>query len=349
MDGQYLTAVFEMRPTKHKAAMPTFFNHIIFVAIFLTFFQCGYGNSSEKLTFESYTPDSLIDIRSNKWKKGKVEISGRLYVPEGQQPFPAVIIVHGSSHVNNMDGWISSLTASLNKQNIAAFILDSYTGRNIYSTASDQSILSKAARVTDAGMALNLLRSDSRIKPNKIGITGYSFGGVVALHVIERKVIERLSSKGVRFAASLPVYPSCQAYWKNPTPTSSPLLILAGQNDNWTKAIYCEDLVKKLKSEGHKASIKVYPKAHHGWIIRSNSAYLPDAWEFNDCGAGWIDDDGYTHAISGDISTKEMSWSDFVYKLVNECASQGVTVEFQSDAQEDTLKTSVDFFKTHFK
>ena len=103
MDGQYLTAVFEMRPTKHKAAMPTFFNRIIFVAIFLTVFQCGYGNSSEKLTFESYTPDSLVDIRSNEWKKGKVEISGRLYVPEGQQPFPAVIIVHGPSHVNNMD------------------------------------------------------------------------------------------------------------------------------------------------------------------------------------------------------------------------------------------------------
>ena len=103
MVGQYLTAVFEIRPTKRNAAMTTLFKRLIFVAIFLTYFQCGYGNSSEKLTFESYTPDSLVDIRSNKWKKGKVEISGRLFVPEGQQPFPAVIIVDGSSHVNNMD------------------------------------------------------------------------------------------------------------------------------------------------------------------------------------------------------------------------------------------------------
>ena len=117
-------------------------------------------------------------------------------------------------------------------------------------------------------------------------------------------------------------------------------------NDHLTSILIIDDLVDTGKT--FHAIRKIYPKAHHGWIIRSNSAYLPDAWEFNDCGAGWIDDDGYTHAISGDISTKEMSWSDFVFKLVNECASQGVTVEFQSDAHEDTLKTSVDFFKTHF-
>jgi dienelactone hydrolase len=92
-------------------------------------------------------------------------------------------------------------------------------------TSTDQSRLSKAARVTDSLMALKSLRAHPRILSNNIIRTGYSFGAIVAMHVTEHKNLEAIIGKNVEFAASLPVYPYCQAGWQNPMPTNAPMLI----------------------------------------------------------------------------------------------------------------------------
>ena len=63
-------------------------------------------------------------------------ISGELRLPQGTGRLPAVILVHGSGGVGaNVELWAEEL----NGIGVAAFILDSFTGRGIVNTITDQS------------------------------------------------------------------------------------------------------------------------------------------------------------------------------------------------------------------
>src|SRR3972149_6547811 len=75
-----------------------------------------------------------------------IMIGGELRLPPGVARFPAVILVHGSGGVGaNVDRWAQEL----NGIGVAAFILDSFTGRGIVSTGSDQSLLGSLAMTGD--------------------------------------------------------------------------------------------------------------------------------------------------------------------------------------------------------
>ena len=136
---------------------------------------------AEKITFGSYTPETLSQIVSGNWKKKPQEITGDLLLPDGDGKVPAVVVVHGSGTVKNLKGWYDNLYPALNKAGIAMLAIDSYTKRGMGETSKDQSRLSKAARIADAFSALDTLKNHPRIIPDKIGITGYSFGGIVSL------------------------------------------------------------------------------------------------------------------------------------------------------------------------
>ena len=47
--------------------------------------------------------------------------------------------------------------------------------------------------------------------------------------------------------------------------TSAPLLVLAGELDDWTPAAPCAQLVERARAASHPATIKVYPGAHHSF------------------------------------------------------------------------------------
>jgi len=85
-------------------------------------------------------------------------IAGELRIPKpGTDKLPAVILVHGSGGVNAAtDRWAQEI----NSLGVAAFILDSFSGRGISSTVNDQSQLDSLAMLVDAYRALgNLCKS----------------------------------------------------------------------------------------------------------------------------------------------------------------------------------------------
>jgi len=65
----------------------------------------------------------------------------------------------------------------MHKENIAVFIGDSYTNREKKLQGWS---LGLASRTLDGLNVLNALSKHKNIDPNKIGITGYSYGGMVA-------------------------------------------------------------------------------------------------------------------------------------------------------------------------
>ena len=97
----------------------------------------------------------------------------QLILPEGAGKFPVVVLQHGTG--DNKKKFYKNLANELKKNNIGTFINDSYTNRNISSAD-----LTLAPRVIDGLFLLNALSNHPKIDKNRIGIQGYSYGGMVA-------------------------------------------------------------------------------------------------------------------------------------------------------------------------
>src|SRR5256885_3024239 len=109
-----------------------------------------------------------------------VIIGGELRLPRGTTDrFPMVILIHGSGGVSAAtDRWAQDL----NSVGVAAFILDSFTGRGIINTNADQSQLDSIAMMHDAFSALGKLATHPRIDPARIAVMGFSKGAAAAIY-----------------------------------------------------------------------------------------------------------------------------------------------------------------------
>lgn len=110
-------------------------------------------------------------------------LDGVLTLPEGQGPFPAVIIVHGSGPVDR-DGRMYSLTPyldiaeALKAQGIATLRYDKRTlthGAKIVNNMDSFTVWEET--IDDAGSAYDLLRQHEMIDADRIYMAGHSLGG----------------------------------------------------------------------------------------------------------------------------------------------------------------------------
>jgi dienelactone hydrolase len=112
-------------------------------------------------------------ILSGKRNGQQTLLAGELRIPPGNGRVPAVILVHGSDGLSlSVERWAQEL----NGIGVAAFLLDSFSGRGITSTVDDQSKLHGLALMVDAYKALGILIKHSRMDANRIAIMGFSKG-----------------------------------------------------------------------------------------------------------------------------------------------------------------------------
>src|SRR5271165_927267 len=139
--------------------------------------------SAQTMTIQLY-PLQTVTVTSEQFLTGSKDgkpavVAGELRVPNtGADRVPAVVIVHGRVGVgDHEDNW----ARELNRIGIAAFILDSFTGRNIGDTRANLSQSSPFTTLVDAYRALELLSGHPRIDSTKIAILGFSGGAMAAL------------------------------------------------------------------------------------------------------------------------------------------------------------------------
>src|SRR5262249_19851528 len=141
-------------------------------------------------------------------KDGKPAIiAGELRIPKpGTDRLPAVVLVHGSDGIGSNSGmW----AGELNKAGFATFIADSFTGRGITNTITDQAQLSSYAMMNDAFAALAVLAKHPRIHPNKIAVMGFSKGAIPALYASMKRFQSAFAPEGASFAAYIGFYTPC--------------------------------------------------------------------------------------------------------------------------------------------
>jgi dienelactone hydrolase len=206
--------------------------------------------------------EGRIEFRSGPPGAEAASIWGYLSLPPGAARVPAIVLMHGSSGLNA--GSRVHYSELLNRYSIAAFYVDSFTGRGIGSSVRDQAVLSYVDNTRDAFAALRLLRTHPRIDPARIGVMGFSRGGMVSWFSAMRDGFAQFRREGLGFALHVPYYPGCNFAAAAAT-TGAPMLFLLGGADNWTRAEHCLDFVHYLQRTNPRIEVKVYPGAHHAW------------------------------------------------------------------------------------
>jgi dienelactone hydrolase len=209
-------------------------------------------------------------------------IAMRVVRPDGAGPFPAVVWMHscaglvrGARHAND---W----TRRLSRLGYVVALPDSFSERGYPNgVCGDGRLVPPETRAGDAYATLRALEGRDDVVADRIGIIGYSHGGWAVLAVMDADVAARArSAAGAQhgFAAAVAYYPECAAgSWTSGYRATAPLLILAGELDDWTPAAPCQRLAEQARAEDQPVSIVVYPGAYHSFDTYNPVIRIPEA------------------------------------------------------------------------
>jgi len=106
-----------------------------------------------------------------------LDLAGMLFVPDGEGPFPAVVIIHGSGPSKRAHNWYLTLSGYMQKNGVAVLLPDK---RGSEKSQGDWYTSSLEDLATDTLAAVNFMKSQEIVEVSKLGIIGLSQGGVIA-------------------------------------------------------------------------------------------------------------------------------------------------------------------------
>ena len=179
---------------------------------------------------------------------------------------PAVVIVHGSSGV---DGRGAFHAEALGEARIATLEIDMWAARGLSGGLDRPKTLHET--LPDLYGAFRYLAARADIDPNRIGVMGFSWGGVLAMLSATKAVSERFLGPGARFAAHAPFYPVCWLY--NSAPgfefkefTGAPMLLQCGGADSYDEPDTGEKLGRSVaKIAPGLMTVETYAGATHAF------------------------------------------------------------------------------------
>jgi dienelactone hydrolase len=181
-------------------------------------------------------------------------------------PLPAVVIAHGSA---GPDSRGPSYSRVLNAAGIATLELDMWAPRGLKGGLDRPKNIHDT--LPDVFGAFKFLASDPKIDPQRIGIMGFSWGGILSMLTATKPWTGKYLAPGERFAAHAPLYPVCYLY--NSVPgfelgdfTGAPVFIQCGELDAYDLPDSGERLVRSLASVAPGlVSIETHPGATHAF------------------------------------------------------------------------------------
>jgi len=103
-----------------------------------------------------------------------LNLAGMLFVPEGEGPFPAVVMIHGSGTSIRDNTWYLTPASYLKEHGVLVLLPDK---RGSVKSEGDWRISSYEDLATDTVAAIEFLRTQEMIEVSKVGIIGMSQGG----------------------------------------------------------------------------------------------------------------------------------------------------------------------------
>jgi len=308
------------------------------------------GPPSGVYAFASTTPKRFPDLVKPGASGETVNIIGHLFLPQGSEKVPAVLLMHGSGGI--YDAMLKYWPKLLNAQGIAVFSLDRFGPRGVKSTADDQSQVPFAADVADAFSALRLLASHPRIDAKRIAIMGFSRGAIASGRTaVERIIAAQQLPDGLRFAAHIQMYSGgCSGVFrlivKPGVFSNAPELWIHGEADDYTPIGPCRDYSRRIGEAGTPVEFVSLPGAHH---------------KFDEDDHRLITLRGATRTVEScpleldidtlatyDHNTGQRLTGEAYRKAVKSCSAVGATVQGSSAARDRAGQAIVSFLRKAF-
>lgn len=229
---------------------------------------------------------SFIEIQSlDLLTKQPLTVKGKLNIPKlsrhdksdpskpAKSGLPAVVILHGSAGIDSRGDFYAR---ALNAEGIATLEIDMWEARGVTGVANRPQL--PLYTYPDAFAALAFLSSYPGINPNRIGVMGFSWGGVITMASATQGVAAQFGH-GLKFKAHLANYPVCYAYNNPHIPnsafggnagnplTGAPILIQIGSEDGYDEGSASCLALKAALPAAEQLFVKVntYEGAYHGW------------------------------------------------------------------------------------
>jgi dienelactone hydrolase len=214
--------------------------------------------------------------------EGKLSLPPALVAPwrcesgKHARKMAAVVILHGSNGVDSRGDFYE---AALNAEGIATLQIDMWQARGVTGIADRPA--APILTYPDAFNALAFLAARPDIDAERIGVLGFSWGGVVSLAAAEQLYSGEFGG-GRKFAAHVANYPVCWGANDTTIPaldppaqkgtqflhlTGAPVLIQVGSKDSYDNGTaHCVALAASVNpSNGNVVSVNQYPGATHAW------------------------------------------------------------------------------------
>lgn len=192
-------------------------------------------------------------------------IAGVLRVAQGTGRLPLVVLVPGSGGINaGADVWDRQFEA----MGISTFALDSFTGRGIASTVTDQSQLGRLNMILDLYRSLAVLAAHPRVDPGRIAVMGFSRGGQAALYASLKRFHKLWNPGNVDLAAYVALYPPCITTYIGDTDVSDrPIRIFHGAADDYVEIGPCRSYFARLKARASDIQMTEYADTWHAYDL----------------------------------------------------------------------------------
>jgi dienelactone hydrolase len=176
-------------------------------------------------------------------------IRGSLMKPDGDGPFPAMVILHTSGGLdNNIRGW----AYSLNKLGYVTLAVDTFGSRRLSNCSLSRHLLCSGtgaeAMISDAYGAIAYLAGLPFVDGQKVSIMGLSLGGTAV-----NRLASRARPRDRNFKTAIALYGRCDFSDYD----SIPLLQIFGEHENY--AIGCKFVTSKA------VEVHVLPGVYHAF------------------------------------------------------------------------------------
>jgi dienelactone hydrolase len=193
-------------------------------------------------------------------------VTGYLFKPVGNGPFPAVILMHGCDGLEwerpQQASWqlLKGYAERYVAHGYVALILDSFAPRGVNNICGNGLRVTPQRRAWDAYSAASYLVSLGYVDRRRLVLEGDSHGGWTALVALQQGTWQHAPE---HFAAGIAWYPYCP----DGGTFLSPILILIGEADDWTSSDRCKALAERSRKQGNAASIELrtFPGATHAY------------------------------------------------------------------------------------
>jgi len=215
-----------------------------------------------------------IDGQKNESSYQPIKLSLKIGLPEGQGPFPTVVILHGSGNMQDTD---KELGQHLVNHGIAWIGVYSYDSRGLkWLTYKERLTKSNIFdQVSDAYRVLDYIENDARFDENNVAVTGFSLGGMSSLMTASQSMTEQFKIGKKDFSFALNQYGPCFVSPSDPKPDYR-VFSLWGENDASTPGKLCQQHIDYQIDKGMSGEHEFLANTTHGWF-RANDKIVVSA------------------------------------------------------------------------